>query len=72
MEAVSVFCGVADLWRPPRTPSLREGVFLDVGVSACGGCGSGDDERNMRPFLPPASLPDGVEVFEDAGGDGEV
>jgi len=26
LEAISVFCEVADLWRPPRTPSLREGV----------------------------------------------
>ena len=67
MEAISVFCGVADLWRPPRTPSLREGVCWDVEVSACGECGPGD-ERNMFPFLPPPSLPDGVEVFEDAGG----
>jgi hypothetical protein len=50
---------------------LREGVFLDVEVSACGGCGSGDDERNVCPILPPLSLPDGVEAFEDAGGGDE-
>lgn len=58
--------------RPPSTPSLREGVFLDVGVSACEGCGSGDGERNLCPVLPPPRLPDGVEIFEDAGGGDEV
>jgi hypothetical protein len=43
-------------------------VFLDVEVSACRGCGSGNDERNVCPFLPP---PDNVEVFENAGGGDE-
>lgn len=46
-------------------------MFLDVEVSACGGSGSGDDERDACPFLPPPNLPDGVEVFENAGGGDE-
>jgi hypothetical protein len=71
LEGISVFCGVAALWRPPRTPSLREGVCWDVEVSASGKCGPGGDECNVFPFLPPPSLPDGVEVFEDAGGGDE-
>lgn len=70
MEAISVFCEVANLWWPLRAPSLPGRVFLDVEVSACRGYGSGDGERNVCPFLPPPNLPDSVEVFENAeGGD---
>ena len=70
---VSAFCVATDLWREPRTPSLREGVDADVGGSISGGEWSGVDGRAVRSFFPPSapSLRDGVEAFEDAG-NGEV
>jgi hypothetical protein len=41
---LSAFWGVAGLWRPPRTPSLREGVGADVEDPGRGAGGVGDEE----------------------------